>query len=309
MLERRCKTTKNIEITSIYSKFARQLHFCMVPIKTKKELRKKLDGLSKTESLGLVPTMGALHLGHASLIKKAVAENNHVVVSIFVNPTQFNNQQDLINYPQSLSEDLALIKDISSKIIVFVPTVTEMYDKATTSKAYEFNGLEKVMEGSFRAGHFNGVGTIVEALFLLIKPNKSYFGEKDFQQLCIIRKLIQLKHIPVEIIGCPIVREPHGLAMSSRNERLDPVLRQKAGFIYELLKSAKEKFGMENALVIKYWVAGQVKKQPEFKLEYFEITDVDTLTPIQQKKNNIEYRAFIAVFANDIRLIDNIALN
>ena len=281
----------------------------MVPIKTKSELRKKLDGLSKSNSLGLVPTMGALHLGHASLIKKAVLENKHVVVSIFVNPTQFNNKHDLNNYPETLQEDLELIKKISSEIIVFTPTVAEIYNKVTEAKTYEFNGLEKVMEGAFRAGHFNGVGTIVEALFLLIKPHKAYFGEKDFQQLCIIQKLTKLKQIPVEIVGCPIVRESHGLAMSSRNERLHPDLRQKAGFIYETLQSAKQKFGTKNALQIKEWVANTVKKRPEFKLEYFEITDVDTLTPIQQKTNNIKYRAFIAVFANDIRLIDNIALN
>ena len=281
----------------------------MVPIKTKSELRKKLDGLSKSNSLGLVPTMGALHLGHASLIKKAVLENKHVVVSIFVNPTQFNNKHDLNNYPETLQEDLELIKKISSEIIVFTPTVAEIYNKVTEAKTYEFNGLEKVMEGAFRAGHFNGVGTIVEALFLLIKPHKAYFGEKDFQQLCIIQKLTKLKQIPVEIVGCPIVRESHGLAMSSRNERLHPDLRKKAGFIYETLQSAKQKFGTKNALQIKEWVANTVKKRPEFKLEYFEITDVDTLTPIQQKTNNIKYRAFIAVFANDIRLIDNIALN
>ena len=281
----------------------------MVPIKTKSELRKKLDGLSKSNSLGLVPTMGALHLGHASLIKKAVLENKHVVVSIFVNPTQFNNKHDLNNYPETLQEDLELIKKISSEIIVFTPTVAEIYNKVTEAKTYEFNGLEKVMEGAFRAGHFNGVGTIVEALFLLIKPHKAYFGEKDFQQLCIIQKLTKLKQIPVEIVGCPIVRESHGLAMSSRNERLHPDLRQKAGFIYETLQSAKQKFGTKNAFQIKEWVVNAVKKHPEFKLEYFEITDVDTLTPIQQKTNNLKYRAFIAVFANDIRLIDNIALN
>lgn len=281
----------------------------MVPIKTKSELRKKLDGLSKTNSLGLVPTMGALHLGHASLIKKAVEENKHVVVSIFVNPTQFNDNQDLNNYPKTLHEDVELIKKISSEIIVFAPTVAEIYDKVAESKTYEFNGLEKVMEGAFRAGHFNGVATIVEALLLLIKPHKAYFGEKDFQQLCIIQKLTKLQHIPVKIVSCPIVRESHGLAMSSRNEKLHPVLRQKAGFIYDILQAAKQKFGTKNAFQIKEWVANAAKKHPEFKLEYFEITDVDTLTPIQQKANNIKYRAFIAVFANDIRLIDNIALN
>lgn len=281
----------------------------MVPINTKKELHKKLKNIKKSSSLALVPTMGALHLGHASLIERAVSENDVVIVSIFVNPTQFNNSEDLIKYPKTLPEDISLIKEISSEIIVFAPTVAEMYHNTAESKTYAFNGLEKVMEGAFRAGHFNGVGTIVEALFRLIKPNKAYFGEKDFQQLRIIQVMTQIEKIPVEIIGCPIIREPHGLAMSSRNERLHPILREKARFIYETLKTAKQKFGTENATQIKEWVTEAFKEHPDFKLEYFEITDVATLTPVQQKKENTKYRAFIAVFADDVRLIDNIALN
>lgn len=281
----------------------------MVPIKTKKELRKKLSSLKKSNSLGLVPTMGALHLGHASLIEKAVAENEHVVVSIFINPTQFNNPEDLSKYPRTIAKDIALIKEISSEIIVFTPSVAEIYNHKAESKKYAFNGLEKVMEGAFRIGHFNGVGTIVEALFVLIEPDRAYFGEKDFQQLRIIQKLTELQKLPVEIIGCPIIREPHGLAMSSRNERLDPILRKKASFIFENLNAAKQKFGMENASKTKEWVIEEYLKHPDFKLEYFEITDVATLTPIQQKIKNTKYRAFIAVFADDVRLIDNIALN
>jgi pantoate--beta-alanine ligase len=304
-----CKITKNIEITSIYSKFARQRHFYMVPINTRKELHKKLNSLLENHTAGLVPTMGALHLGHASLIERALYENDKVVVSIFVNPTQFDNREDLIKYPKTLDEDMALIKAISSEIIVFTPTITEIYDNATVSKSYAFNGLEKVMEGAFRSGHFNGVATIVEALFNLIKPTRAYFGEKDFQQLRIIQKLTEIQKIRVDIIGCPIVREPNGLAMSSRNERLNPLLRQKASFIYETLQAAKQKFGTENAANIKEWVEYKFKRHTDFELEYFEITDVATLTPIQQKIKNTKYRAFIAVFADDVRLIDNIALN
>lgn len=281
----------------------------MVPTKTKKGLKKKLNSLKKSASVGLVPTMGALHLGHTSLIEKAVAENEYVVVSIFVNPTQFNNQEDLIKYPKTLTKDIELIKNISPEIIVFAPSVAEIYNTTAESKSYAFNGLEKVMEGAFRAGHFNGVGTIVEALFLLIEPKKAYFGEKDFQQLRIIEKLTELQKLPVKIIGCPIIREPHGLAMSSRNERLNPILRKKASFIFETLKTAKQKFGTENAIKTKEWVTAEFEKHPDFKLEYFEITDVATLTPIQQKIQNTKYRAFIAVFADDVRLIDNIALN
>jgi len=165
------------------------------------------------------------------------------------------------------------------------------------------------MEGEFRDNHFNGVGTIVEALFSLVKPKRAYFGEKDFQQLRIIQKLVELQKIPVEVIGCEIVRENHGLAMSSRNERLSPTIRQNAAFIYETLKTAKHKFGMESVLNVKDWVAKQFKNSTDFKLEYFEITDVETLTPAKNKNIKIKYRAFIAVYVEGVRLIDNIALN
>ncbi len=281
----------------------------MLAIQTKKALIKKLQSLPNNKHLGLVPTMGALHQGHASLIKKSVQENSHTVVSVFVNPTQFNNTEDLEKYPKTLDADVSLIKEINPEIIVFTPTAKEVYDTGIHAKIYDFNGLDKVMEGAFREGHFNGVGTIVEALLTLIKPNKAYFGEKDFQQLRIIQKLTEIQKIPIEIVGCPIVREAHGLAMSSRNERLDPILRQKAGFIYETLHTAKQKFGTENAANIKELVTVKFAKHPDFKLEYFEITDVTTLTPIKEKINNTKYRAFIAVFADGIRLIDNVALN
>ncbi|MFX0556308.1 pantoate--beta-alanine ligase [Maribacter sp. CXY002] len=281
----------------------------MFPIMTKKELKQVLDTINQKDSLGLVPTMGALHLGHASLIEKAVSENDYVVVSIFVNPTQFNNADDLIKYPKTINEDLTLIKDISTKIIVFTPSIKEIYNENIISKSYDFNGLDKVMEGEFRDNHFNGVGTIVEELFKLIKPTRAYFGEKDFQQLRIIQKLTQIQHIPVQIIGCPIVRESNGLAMSSRNERLDKTLRLKAGFIYKTLQTAKEIFGMKSALETKEWVVNTFQNQMELELEYFEITDVETLTPTKTILANTKYRAFIAVYANDVRLIDNIALN
>lgn len=281
----------------------------MFPIRTKKELKEKLSGLSENSNIGLVPTMGALHSGHTSLIKKAVSENEHVVVSLFVNPTQFNNSEDLEKYPKTLEADLNLIKIISPQILVFVPRIKEMYENRITSKTYNFNGLDKVMEGEFRDDHFNGVGTIVEALFLLIKPQVAYFGEKDFQQLRIIQKLTKIQKLPVKIVGCPIIRESNGLAMSSRNERLMPELRLKTGFIYETLKAAKHKFGTESVLKIKEWVTKEFLNHNDLKIEYFEITDVKTLTPTKRKIKNTKYRAFIAVYANDVRLIDNIALN
>ncbi len=285
------------------------MQFSMLVIETKNKLKEVLSKLDDNLSLGLVPTMGALHKGHASLIQKAVNENDRVVVSIFVNPTQFNNKEDLDKYPKTLESDIKLISSISKDIIVFTPAVSEIYTDSVVPKIYDFEGLDKVMEGEFRDDHFNGVGTIVEELLTIIKPTKAYFGEKDFQQLRIIQKLTEIQHIPVEIIGCEIIREDHGLAMSSRNERLSKKIRQKAAFIYKTLQTAKNKFGMENALNVKDWVINEFQKNDEFELEYFDITDVETLTPINNIINNVKYRAFIAVYVEDVRLIDNIALN
>ncbi|WP_276168963.1 pantoate--beta-alanine ligase [Zobellia alginiliquefaciens] len=280
----------------------------MLVFKTKKELLDHISTLPKTNGLGLVPTMGALHTGHASLVQKAVDENETVVVSIFVNPTQFDNKEDLAKYPHTFDADLELLSSVSDDILVFSPSADEVYDKKIKAKKYNFEGLDTVMEGAFRDDHFNGVGTIVEALLLLVTPNRAYFGEKDFQQLQIIKKLVKQQQIPVEIVGCPIVREPHGLAMSSRNERLSPELRQKASFIYHTLLTAKEKFGTKSADYVLNWIREKFGEQEKLELEYIEIADVETLSPITTKKENIKYRAFIAVYADGVRLIDNIAL-
>ncbi|MGB6151593.1 MAG: pantoate--beta-alanine ligase [Pricia sp.] len=281
----------------------------MPVITTKKELSHHLTSTAKIGSLGLVPTMGALHEGHAALVEKAVAENGRAVVSIFVNPTQFDNKEDLEKYPDTLEQDVILLEGISKDIIVFAPSANEIYDHHILSKTYDFEGLDKVMEGAFRDDHFNGVGTIVENLLLLVEPDKAYFGEKDFQQLQIIRKLVAAKNIPATIIGCPIIRETNGLAMSSRNGRLSEKQRHEAAFIYRTLRTAKEKFGTESAKYITDWAERQFKDNPALRLEYFEITDVDTLTPIQRKKTGVKYRAFVAVYCGGVRLIDNIALN
>ncbi len=278
-------------------------------IKTKKELKLQLSLAKKKGSLGLVPTMGALHQGHVSLVKRAYSENTTTVVTIFVNPTQFDNQEDLDKYPNTLKADMELLQGISNEIIVFAPIASEIYGVHISSKTYDFGRLGKVMEGAFRDGHFEGVGTIVEKLLTLVGPDRAYFGEKDFQQLQIIKKLVALRNIPVEIIGCPIVREPSGLAMSSRNERLAPLLRKEAAFIYRTLRSAKKKFGMKSAKTVTEWVKDQFEKHTDLKLEYFTITDVEKLRPVQRKRRNTKYRAFIAVYAKDVRLIDNIALN
>lgn len=276
----------------------------------KKELKDFLKNeRNNARAIGLVPTMGALHQGHVSLVKKALLENDLVVVSIFVNPTQFDKKDDLEKYPRNLEQDLKVLSLVSDNIVVFAPSTHEIYDGKIRSKSYEFDGLDKVMEGEFREGHFDGVGTIVELLLKTVSPNKAYFGEKDFQQLQIIRKMVKSKKLPVEIIGCPIERESHGLAMSSRNERLPKATREGADFIYKTLLATKVKFGTESAKEIAIWVKSEFHGNPIFDLEYFQIADEDTLTPMIKKQDDRKYRAFIAVYAGDVRLIDNLRLN
>ncbi len=265
---------------------------------------------SKGQSIGFVPTMGALHNGHLSLVNKGLSESDSVVVSIFVNPTQFDNQEDLVKYPRALDTDVALLKTVSDKtILVYAPTVADIYEYNVQSQSFTFDGLEHEMEGAFRTGHFDGVGTIVKRLFEIVKPDYAYFGEKDFQQLQIIKKLVELYDIPVKVIGCPIHRAEDGLAMSSRNTRLTSERRATAPFIYETLKTAKNKFVTKSAQNVTEWVEKQFKKQELLELEYFIIADTKTLKTVQRKSTKKTYRAFIAVYAGDIRLIDNIALN
>jgi pantoate--beta-alanine ligase len=272
-----------------------------------KSVQQKIKSLKKGTSIGFVPTMGALHKGHISLIKKAKQENDVVVVSIFVNPTQFDKKEDLVNYPKTIDTDLSLLKATFCDI-VFTPNAAEMYQNNIQSTNFNFDGLEFEMEGKFRNGHFDGVGTIVKRLFEIVTPHKAYFGEKDFQQLQIIRKLVQKHKIPVKIIGCAIYREEDGLAMSSRNARLTKEHRNASPFIYKTLKQAKIKFGTISALKVVQWVENEFKKQPLLELEYFEIAEEETLQTIKNKVEKQKYRAFIAVFAGKIRLIDNISL-
>lgn len=273
------------------------------------EIQSHLSRVAGGKSIGFVPTMGALHQGHLSLINNSLQENDVTVVSIFVNPTQFNNPDDLAKYPRTLDADVAKIKSISPDVIVFAPTVDDMYPQKTQSEHFDFDGLEHQMEGRFRPGHFDGVGTIVKRLFEIVKPTRAYFGEKDFQQLQIVRKLVSKFKIPVQIVGCPIHREPNGLAMSSRNERLSTQQREQASFIYKVLQQAKQDFATLSAGRVGERVKKAFENNPYFKLEYFEIADVDTLKSVARKTRNKKYRAFIAVFADDIRLIDTLALN
>ncbi|MDD7884693.1 pantoate--beta-alanine ligase [Flavivirga sp. 57AJ16] len=277
----------------------------------KQQITTAIDVLkTKQLTLGLVPTMGALHEGHLQLVKKALEDNDKVVVSIFVNPTQFDNKEDLEKYPRTLKNDLNLLKTVSKEnIMVYAPTIDDIYEGKTVSQNFDFDGLEFEMEGKFRSGHFDGVGTIVKRFFDIVKPHNAYFGEKDFQQLQIIKKLVEKERIPVNVVGCEIHREDSGLAMSSRNTRLKPAYKKAAPFIYETLTTAKKCFGTNSANKVLEWVENQFMKHDLLELEYFIIADAETLKPVKRKSNKKSYRAFIAVYADDIRLIDNIALN
>jgi len=259
------------------------------------------------QNLGFVPTMGALHKGHLSLIKQAKKDNKVVVVSIFVNPTQFNSQDDLDKYPRTLSADIEALKEVHCDI-VFVPNVKEIYPSEEASKDFNFSGLEKVMEGKYRPGHFNGVGTVVKRLFEIVKPTNAYFGEKDYQQLLIIKKMVNDLKIPVNIISCPIFRENNGLAMSSRNERLSDQYREKAVVIYKSLQKIKADLNNKPLDELYEEINSKFKKLPFIDLEYFIIADADTLEKAKTINAKNRYRAFIAAYVEGVRLIDNIAL-
>ena len=282
----------------------------MLVFDTKDAIRAYLKSITTDKTtIGFVPTMGALHLGHLSLIQESLFNNTFTVVSIFVNPTQFNNQEDLEKYPRTLESDIKKIATLNEAIIVFAPSVSDVYEDRINSEHFDFDGLENQMEGKFRKGHFDGVGTIVKKLFEIIAPTHAYFGEKDFQQLQIIRTLVQKNNLPVKIVECPIYRESNGLAMSSRNERLSTLERAEASIIFKTLTTVKSDFKQKSVAEIKSWVTQVFETHPLLTLEYFEIAEVATLLPCESRKKTIDYRAFIAVFINNIRLIDTISLN
>ncbi|MFQ3304956.1 MAG: pantoate--beta-alanine ligase [Polaribacter sp.] len=274
----------------------------------KKDLRDcLLDYKTNKKTIGFVPTMGALHEGHLSLIEEAKKKNDLVVASIFVNPTQFNNIEDLKKYPKTIENDIKLLVSASCDIL-FSPTVEEIYSENITSEEFDFDGLEHQMEGKFRNGHFNGVGTVVKTLFEIIEPDKAYFGQKDFQQLQIIKKMVEKHQLNIKIKGCPIFREADGLAMSSRNTRLSSEHREVAPFIYKTLKKVQKKFDTKSISEVNKWLENEFKKQPLLDLEYFTLADEKNLETLQKKEANQKYRAFIAVFTGGVRLIDNIRL-
>ncbi|MEH6657847.1 pantoate--beta-alanine ligase [Leeuwenhoekiella marinoflava] len=259
--------------------------------------------------IGFVPTMGALHRGHASLFNFALKNCDIVVVSIFVNPTQFNNPRDLETYPRDLQADLEFLESINPELLVFTPSTTTIYGSKVESIDYNFDGLDQVMEGAFRPGHFEGVATVLNYLFEIVNPDFAFFGEKDYQQLQIINKLVAIEALSVKIIGCPISRHEDGLAESSRNKRLTQDQRNASPFIYKTLTQAKALFNDQTVDQVQEFVKDQFKDKEHLQLEYFEIANASTLTHANTKKESEKYRAFIAVFAGEVRLIDNIALN
>jgi len=274
--------------------------------KIKSELKPRIKKFKKNnKSIGFVPTMGALHKGHLSLIEHAKKKNDIVIVSIFVNPTQFDKKEDLEKYPQTLEEDILLLKSIDCNVL-YAPNANDIYEDKIISEKFSFDGLEHQMEGKFRDGHFDGVGTIVKKLFEIVEPNKGYFGEKDFQQLQIIKKMVEKYDLPVKIKGRPIFREEDGLAMSSRNTRLTKEHREVAPFIYKTLRRVSKKFDSKSIDKLTKWVQKEFEKHPLLELEYFTIAEEKTLETPKKIDFSKKHRGFIAVFAGEIRLIDNI---
>jgi pantoate--beta-alanine ligase len=282
----------------------------MIVCRTKQEVFSLINESNRlNQALGLVPTMGSLHRGHLSLISEALQHNDIVWVTIFVNPTQFNNKEDLTNYPKNLENDLKLIKKISNSINVFHPSETEIYDGKPFLKKYDFNRLDLELEGKFRADHFNGVATIVAKLFKLFKPSNAYFGEKDYQQTQIINRLIDLEKIDLKVIICPTIREKNGLALSSRNKLLSIKNKNKSSIIYKNLVFLQKSFNKNRNKLNLEKIKSEINFVDDFKIEYLEIVNNKSLQIELKFKENESYRAFICVNVNGVKLIDNILLN
>ncbi|GAA4159160.1 pantoate--beta-alanine ligase [Chryseobacterium ginsenosidimutans] len=282
----------------------------MEVLKSKKVLQDFIERQKEMgKKIGFAPTMGALHNGHLSLYKIAREENDLVVSSIFVNPTQFNNPEDLEKYPRDINRDVLILKNSGLVDAVYIPEVTDIYPEKTESQSYNFDGLENEMEGKSRPGHFDGVGTVVEELFNQVKPDNAYFGEKDFQQLAIIKKMVENKKLPVKIKGVPIYRAENGLALSSRNQRLHEDRKEDSKVIYETLKKVNEWFRVLTISEIKQRVQDIFDNQRGMQLEYFLIADENTLKETDFFYKDRNFRAFIVVIVDGVRLIDNMHLD
>lgn len=277
----------------------------MKTIETVSELRQEL-GKTDPNGIGFVPTMGALHDGHRSLVERARKENRTVVVSVFVNPTQFNDKNDLKHYPRTPEADIRLLEEVGVDY-VFMPAVEEIYPEPDT-RVFDFGQIDKVMEGATRPGHFNGVAQVVSRLFDIVRPARAYFGEKDFQQIAVIRAMVAQLKLPVEIVECPIVRDADGLALSSRNQLLDPAHRAAAPHIYATLKAGAERSHELTPAELKAWVTAEVERNPLLKVIYYQSVDADTLLEVGSWSDSAHIQGCIAVQAGEIRLIDNIRI-
>ncbi len=281
----------------------------MLKYKTIKEVQEELKRVrEKKKSIGFVPTMGALHEGHLALVREAMEDNDFVVVSIFVNPIQFNNKLDLEKYPRVIEQDIKLLEEVGCDLL-FYPGVEEMYPEGEPpEEEYDVNGLDKVLEGEYRPGHFSGVITVVKRLFEIVEPDRAYFGMKDYQQLLIINTFVKNYHIPVEIVPVPTQREEDGLAMSSRNRLLKPEHRKEATLLYEVLKKTKIRSGFQTVEDVKKEVVRKFKKAKYAELEYFELVDLYTLKPLSTWVQSSHVIALIAARVGDVRLIDNMII-
>ncbi|MFD0931531.1 pantoate--beta-alanine ligase [Psychroflexus salinarum] len=279
-------------------------------INSKTSLQETLEIARKEgKIIGLVPTMGALHDGHLSLINFAYSHCDKVVVSVFVNPTQFNNASDLEKYPRDVTKDAEFLRTHNPETIIFTPEVSEIYSGKVESESFDFGSFVNYMEGEFRTGHFDGVGSVLKRLFEIVKPDKAFFGEKDYQQLLVVKKLVEITGQDVEIIGCPTSRNEFGLAQSSRNFRLTDSELKEAELIYKALSKVKKMFDTNSIKEIENDVEKMFEAHPSFELEYFSIVKEDDLIPTTNKEPKQKYRAFIAAFLGEVRLIDNMALN
>ena len=275
-------------------------------VKTISELKSLISGYKQeNKTVGLVPTMGALHAGHKSLVDRARKENDIVVVSVFVNPTQFNNKQDLATYPRTEERDCALLEAAGCDV-VFMPAVEEVYPEPD-NRQFDLGAVAEVMEGAHRPGHFNGVAQIVSKLFGFVEPDRAYFGEKDFQQIAVIRKMVQLEGFKLQIVACPIKREDDGLALSSRNVRLTAEQRQLAPNIYRVLKESCNFAKSHTVAETEKFVVDSLNALPQMEVEYYSIVDALTMQPVSDWADADSSTGWITVYCGEVRLIDNIA--